>query len=818
MEAKLYGQNKGGTSINGIIKDYYVFAKGRVEAGDLVEYVNGVAGKTDYGESVDTSIIGSSNAAKTCVSALKIDENRVFLTYCYTSSGDNYGLRGIIATVDGATITKGTSIQIDSTGGCEACSAVLLPDGNIFVAYDDGSSEHYLYARILAVEGTTLSYKAIKQLSTASGTAHRISTVLLPNGNVFIAHSYGGLSNTALYGLVCTISGTTITMGTDTELGSKSNYAGYAISTCLLPNGNVFIAHSYSSNYYLYGMVVSISGTTITKGTDTALVSSTKAGYVVSAVTLINGNVFIAHSYSASMYLYKMVVSISGTTITKGTDLTLGPANDGHAISTCLLPNGNVFVASSYDTDYYLRGRIVSGAGTELSYSTLIKSKYAGSKISSLLLNNGTIFIAHSDSSSYYLNAQIWGVDENNTLTNRIIADEYETQVRKVTTGLFDGVAKTSGVGGDDTGHNEVVKVLTFKSKVLSGVFPLTLEGSEGKKLINYKIEGNTTDVGSVGDKTNNLWSFGNLNTTRDVNKTFDVNLNGTYTIGFELDYESYANTGGSVFQLTVDGRIQYMAAASILQYGSKRAKTTFTGNITQIKFINWCGLVGDVIKIQLEEGSDLTDYQPSGYKIPIKTNGKNLLNIPDTIVEGTNSWATISVGDYELAPGEYTISAFYNKLENDKPTCALSVREYGATSPLYCEIIGTQDSGRLTGKLTVPEGSKGIRIYAYSNLTGTVTHSKVKFYNFQIEKGTVATDYEPYLLTNIYLNEPLRKTDDYADYIDFATKKLVRKVNGEITEETITLPSIPTIEGTTILESYVSVQPSNVEVQYMIK
>ena len=46
-EAKLYGQNKGGMSINGIIKDYYAYAGENISAGDLVEYVNGIASKTE---------------------------------------------------------------------------------------------------------------------------------------------------------------------------------------------------------------------------------------------------------------------------------------------------------------------------------------------------------------------------------------------------------------------------------------------------------------------------------------------------------------------------------------------------------------------------------------------------------------------------------------------------------------------------------------------------------------------------------------------------------------------------------------------------
>ena len=54
---------------------------------------------------------------------------------------------------------------------------------------------------------------------------------------------------------------------------------------------------------------------------------------------------------------------------------------------------------------------------------------------------------------------------------------------------------------------------------------------------------------------------------------------------------------------------------------------------------------------------------------------------------------------------------------------------------------------------------------------------------NIQLEYGGTATEYMSYknrvsVVTNIYLNEPLRKAGDYADYIDFKNKKIVRKIN----------------------------------------
>ena len=57
-----------------------------------------------------------------------------------------------------------------------------------------------------------------------------------------------------------------------------------------------------------------------------------------------------------------------------------------------------------------------------------------------------------------------------------------------------------------------------------------------------------------------------------------------------------------------------------------------------------------------------------------------------------------------------------------------------------------------------------------------------------QLELGTTATAYEPYKCEteHIYLNEPLRKVGDYADYIDFENRKVVRNVFKQFLNATV--------------------------------
>lgn len=461
-EAKLYGQNKGDAAINGVIKDYYAYAGENISAGDLVEYVNGIARQTTE-TSQDIALISTKySPAYYDMSALVIDDTRVLLFYSCMSNGTNSGFRGSLLTIDKTSISVSSTNRY-SENKSPTHSATILPDGKVFLAYANSSG--YLVARVLEVNGTTLNAGSETQLVTtdvATGSAEGISVQALPNGNVFVAHSYS--TNYYLYAMVCTISDTSITKGADKQLYTKAK-TGLSISTCLLPNGNIFIAHSYDSNEYLYGTICTISGTTVSKASGKSLATTKYTGSTISACLLPNGNVFVAHMYDSDFRLFGIVCTISGTTITAGTDTKLSDtAYSGYRISATLLDDNRVFIGHSYTDSYYLYGMVCTISGTSITAgedTQLYTSVKTAWNLTATKLANGNLFVGHSYDTSYYVNAQIWRAN-GNILTNQASFPEYETQVRKVTTGQFDGVAKTEGIGGDNTSHKDMVSIWTL--------------------------------------------------------------------------------------------------------------------------------------------------------------------------------------------------------------------------------------------------------------------------------------------------------------------------------------------------------------------
>lgn len=211
-------------------------------------------------------------------------------------------------------------------------------------------------------------------------------------------------------------------------------------------------------------------------------------------------------------------------------------------------------------------------------------------------------------------------------------------------------------------------------------------------------------------------------------------------------------------------------------------------------------------------------------YKVPIKIRGKNLLDgsflskiSSITYQDGWYQGSAYSLLDYTTK--NKNISGFFKPNTQYTFSWTVNTRASGLGFVVYYTdgtnirlakasstntdlyLTGTSQVGKSIDYATIDYGANGT--------------CKIK--NIQIEKGTTVTNYEPYIepiTQNIYLDEPLRKVGDYADYIDFKNQKVVRKVK----EEDISCQLPKTIAKTTIIEVGTSLPPSNIKGKYIIK
>lgn len=405
---------------------------------------------------------------------------------------------------------------------------------------------------------------------------------------------------------------------------------------------------------------------------------------------------------------------------------------------------------------------------------------------------------------------------------------------------------------------------------------PCVLEYTKGKNIRNYEVYGNSVQDGtptpespveiqSVGDLTKNLLPYPYSDTTKTINGvTFTDNGDGSITANGTATADTRFYCRSSSDKITISPGTYTMSgcpdggssttyyiggfAYNAFSSGQTFSVTNTTSDWFYIMIKSGATADNLVFKPQLEEGSTATEYEPYGYKIPIVNSGKNLIPYPYSQTTKTENGITFTDnGDGSVTVSgtatEYVAFNFVQALPC-RPNQAYTIVKNGVdvnnVSFVFCDV---NENGKITRETVSTTREKTFTVTtlastAYIKLlmkrqnnakcTGTVKPT--------LELGETATEYEPYrvpVTANIYLDEPLRKIGDYADYIDFKGQRVVRRVGvldntstkpiseslvalAIPTEEPIPLPALKTFKGTNIISVDTSVQPSNIKAKYV--
>lgn len=138
-------------------------------------------------------------------------------------------------------------------------------------------------------------------------------------------------------------------------------------------------------------------------------------------------------------------------------------------------------------------------------------------------------------------------------------------------------------------------------------------------------------------------------------------------------------------------------------------------------------------------------------YVVQKKTENKNLWTF------GDQSFTKSVLQNVDLPSGTYTVSAMVTSSGTDSNISRVYFYD-DANNSYY---VGLARNERASGTVTIPNRIKQIVLYAeVSNATST--DDTATYYNVQLERGEVMTDYEEHKETvaTVLLNEPLRGSD----------------------------------------------------------
>lgn len=379
------GGGSGSISIvNGVISQFKA-SSATVDANTFVEFVNNSTPTVGDGTSLRDAYVGE-------MSAVALDSTRVFVAH--NVGTDTYG---IIATINGNSITAGVDTLLASGSSVSGPSAVKVSTNSVFVAYP--ASSNSLYGIVCIIDNNTITVGTATSLSSAINAGKRFSATRLSDIAVSVAHDYS--NNNYLYCFICGVQGTSITTGADTSISNQSN-SGSEIYNVGLTDSNFYI---FNGGGVLNGSACTRIGISNITVVDTKQLSSDSYSVIGSAVALDSTRAFIAYNYTSSFHIRGAVVRFDGsTTSSRAEQSIMTMARSFNRLSVAKISADKVLVAYGYSSSNYLYAiscnifdtRIASG-GNPISIDSNAGSGYYLSAVSN---TNGAVFIAHRQNNS----------------------------------------------------------------------------------------------------------------------------------------------------------------------------------------------------------------------------------------------------------------------------------------------------------------------------------------------------------------------------------------------------------------------------------
>lgn len=296
----------------------------------------------------------------------------------------------------------------------------------------------------------------------------------------------------------------------------------------------------------------------------------------------------------------------------------------------------------------------------------------------------------------------------------------------------------------------------------------------------NTPTPDNPIEIQSIGEKTKNIWDeqwlTGNIQVGNSVNSSTAYRSANYISVKPNTTYTFNTTTYGNIFVFEYDENKAYLNKVTGITANSHKFTTNSGTGYIRFANRNMPTYQGDVI---INEGNVDIDYEPYGYKMPIKVSGKNLFNYKNYIKNGFSKEIENGI-QFEITNSRIDIDIDFTFKANTTYVLSAECTENAN--------LGGKFNADFTGFIWCNKEQKQLIIKNSRNTdvtmpiicvdTNGTKGSTIKF--AMLEQGTQISNYEPYIepiTTNIYIKEPLRKIGDNADYIDFEKGKVIKKI-----------------------------------------
>ncbi|MDL2281284.1 hypothetical protein LJC10_05475 [Selenomonadales bacterium OttesenSCG-928-I06] len=436
-----------GVDINGIIEQYKVAAGENISAGDFVEFMKNSSGTTAEITTDSTKLLTYivSNTL-TFTEFILLDEDTVFMLYSWGA------VAGLVIKIENGVITPGIPTSFFPTSAVYHTNyytgqVIQIDTDTLFVLHpgDEVSSttNYYLYGTFVTINGTTITIGTSTQLSTEVYSGRNNASLTRINNSEYLV-TFGSQASNCKQGMVLTINNGIVTAGTPVILSSTVTYASSNISPAVLFDTNKLFAILNGSSYHpLWGLIITIENGLISPDLPVRLTEAdgtNSAGTCLKRVVMVDkDNFFILHSWLGSNILCGLLVNIENGVITSGVDTQL--SNETYASSQ--LQNGQALFIDA-DTMFVLycgdsagqtiycnivniEGGILT-AGNPMQISTVSLSNMGMRVMNAILIDEDKVLVGFN-TGQYYAIVDIVKPD--------MLVKSYVS--------IINGIAKTSG-------------------------------------------------------------------------------------------------------------------------------------------------------------------------------------------------------------------------------------------------------------------------------------------------------------------------------------------------------------------------------------
>ena len=326
--------------------------------------------------------------------------NKVVAAY-QDQDNSNYGT-AVVGTVSGSSISFGTPVVFDSATIDYIAVTFDSSNNKAVIAYRDGGNSSRGTGIVGTVSGTSISFGSSTVFNSGGSSAHIASTFDTNSNKVVIA--YMDYPN-SLYGtaVVGTVSGTSISFGSETVFESAQTEE---ISAAFDSNSNkIVISYQDNANSSRGTAIVgTVSGTSISFGSAVVFESGIGVQDTATVFDSSSNKIVIAYRDGGATGApgAAIVGTVSGTSISFGTKVNFNKGYEADFIGGTFDSNANKVIIAYRDRNTAEYGTAVVGtvSGTSISFDTPIVYEQANSAYNSATFdsNSNKVVIAYRDS------------------------------------------------------------------------------------------------------------------------------------------------------------------------------------------------------------------------------------------------------------------------------------------------------------------------------------------------------------------------------------------------------------------------------------